>query len=88
MKGGRYQRYQQTKLANLVFTQALHERLAACGSRVKALCNHPGVALTQLFANTTSNGGTPEIMKKVPLLSLPACGTLAEPGARSVARFT
>jgi hypothetical protein len=33
--GPNYQRYQQTKLANVVFTYALDERLRAAGSEVR-----------------------------------------------------
>ena len=52
MTGANYERYQQTKLANLVFTYALRDKLAAKGSKVKALCAHPGVAPTSLMLNT------------------------------------
>ena len=38
----------QTKLANVVFTLGLHDRLQAAGSRVKALCAAPGLAATNL----------------------------------------
>lgn len=46
--GPNYQRYQQSKLANVVFTYALNDRLKAKGSKVKALVAHPGVAPTSL----------------------------------------
>ena len=46
--GARWVRYSQTKLANSVFTQALHERLIARGSAVKAVCAAPGLAATNL----------------------------------------
>ena len=39
--GARWVRYQQTKLANLVFTYALHEKLLAKNSKVKAIVAHP-----------------------------------------------
>ena len=52
MSGANYERYQQTKLANVVFTYALNERLRACGSKIKALVAHPGVAPTSLMLNT------------------------------------
>lgn len=46
--GARFERYFQTKLANAVFTQALHEKLQNKGVNVKAICCHPGVARTSL----------------------------------------
>ena len=55
--GPRWDRYQQSKLANYVFTMALHDRLAAKASLVKALCAHPGVAATELQVKTTAVGG-------------------------------
>ena len=39
--GARWVRYQQTKLANLVFTYALQQKLDAKGSKVKAVVAHP-----------------------------------------------
>jgi NAD(P)-dependent dehydrogenase (short-subunit alcohol dehydrogenase family) len=47
----RYQRwgaYQQSKLANLLFTLELQRRLTAAGSLVRALAAHPGYAATNL----------------------------------------
>lgn len=61
MAGPNFQRYQQTKLANLVFTYALHDRLQKKGSKVKSLCAHPGVATTQLFPGTVKAGGAPDL---------------------------
>mmetsp|Transcript_41404 Transcript_41404/g.77058 ORF Transcript_41404/g.77058 Transcript_41404/m.77058 type:complete len:352 (-) Transcript_41404:35-1090(-) len=52
-KGPQFQRYQQTKLANVVFTYALHRKLKAKGSKIKALVAHPGVSMdTKLAAYT------------------------------------
>jgi len=52
MQGPQWYRYGQTKLANSVFAQALHEKLAASGDadlqNVLSLCAHPGVARTNL----------------------------------------
>jgi NAD(P)-dependent dehydrogenase (short-subunit alcohol dehydrogenase family) len=41
-------RYQQTKLANALFTFALDRKLKSKGSSIKALLAHPGVAATDL----------------------------------------
>jgi len=61
-KGPDFQRYQQTKLANVVFTYALADRLAAKGSRIKATVAHPGVAPTSLHVNSMAGGNaTPPV---------------------------
>lgn len=53
MSGPNFVRYQQTKLANVVFTYALEQKLRANGSSVKALVAHPGVSIdTELMAGT------------------------------------
>lgn len=57
MGGARWVRYGQTKLANAVFTQALHERLQSSGSAVKAVCAAPGLAATNLQVTTAADGG-------------------------------
>jgi NAD(P)-dependent dehydrogenase (short-subunit alcohol dehydrogenase family) len=69
--GGRaasYQRYHQSKLANLLFTDALAERLAARGSRVMALACTPGVCATDMFAHVQrlSRPGRPVDLAAVP----------------------
>jgi NAD(P)-dependent dehydrogenase (short-subunit alcohol dehydrogenase family) len=47
--GARWLRYHQTKLANVVFTYALSDRLKAAGKdRIKVLCAAPGLAATNL----------------------------------------
>merc|ERR1712048_753668 len=48
-----FQRYQQTKLANVVFTCALDAKLRAKGSNIKALVAHPGVSLDTGLSKTT-----------------------------------
>ncbi|WP_072691100.1 oxidoreductase [Rhodococcus marinonascens] len=48
----RWSAYGQSKLANLLFTFELQRRLAASGSKVKALASHPGYAATNLQSNT------------------------------------
>ncbi|MEM9071371.1 MAG: SDR family NAD(P)-dependent oxidoreductase [Myxococcota bacterium] len=48
MKGACFYRYFQTKLANSVFTYGLSEKLKAKGSKVRAVCAHPGGSDTRL----------------------------------------
>ncbi|NQV49399.1 MAG: SDR family NAD(P)-dependent oxidoreductase [Candidatus Marinimicrobia bacterium] len=55
--GGRWVRYQQTKLANAAFTASLHEKLHANNSKIKALVAHPGLATTNLQQTTVGDGG-------------------------------
>lgn len=55
--GPRWLRYNQTKLANAAFTAALHHRLQARGSKVKALVAHPGFARTHLQKTSAQQGG-------------------------------
>ncbi len=50
----RWLAYGQSKLANLLFTYELQRRLAASGSKVKALASHPGYASTNLQSHTES----------------------------------
>lgn len=56
-RGGRWKRYNQTKLANAAFTAALHHKLSASDSKVKALVAHPGFARTHLQKTSASAGG-------------------------------
>mmetsp|Transcript_76174 Transcript_76174/g.223301 ORF Transcript_76174/g.223301 Transcript_76174/m.223301 type:complete len:363 (-) Transcript_76174:149-1237(-) len=67
MKGANFQRYQQTKLANVIFTYALHDKLKAKGSQIKVLVAHPGVAPTALATGTIKAGGMND------LKALPKC---------------
>ena len=48
MSGPCFVRYFHTKLANAVFTKALHSKLQAKGSKIKALCADPGMSATSL----------------------------------------
>lgn len=43
--------YSQSKLANVLFTMELKDRLAAAGKHIKAVVVHPGVANTDLSRN-------------------------------------
>lgn len=56
MSGPRYERYQQSKLATIAFTYALHDKLQAAGLKnVKALCAHPGLSATNLQVTTAND---------------------------------
>ena len=51
-------RYQQTKLANLMFTYALHDHAGKRpGNKIKSLCAHPGPTDSGLQAKTIAAGG-------------------------------
>jgi len=56
-KGARWKRYQQSKLANVVFTYALDDKAKAADSKVKSLVCEPGGAATSLGATTVKDGG-------------------------------
>jgi NAD(P)-dependent dehydrogenase (short-subunit alcohol dehydrogenase family) len=45
------QAYSDSKLANMLFTFELQRRLAAAGSRVRAMAVHPGMVRTNLFGH-------------------------------------
>lgn len=58
LRGPRWQRYHQSKLANCTFTYGLQQRLDERGiTTVKALLAHPGFAATSLQTNSASTGG-------------------------------
>lgn len=50
----RWAAYQQSKLANLLFTLELQRRLTAAGSTVRALAAHPGYSATNLQFHSES----------------------------------
>jgi NAD(P)-dependent dehydrogenase (short-subunit alcohol dehydrogenase family) len=59
---GKWRRYQQSKLANLLFTYALYDKIAEQRPRyipaIKSLCAHPGPTDSGLQAKTADAGGT------------------------------
>eukprot|EP00579_Thalassiosira_antarctica_P015680 CAMPEP_0201933034 /NCGR_PEP_ID=MMETSP0903-20130614/30715_1 /ASSEMBLY_ACC=CAM_ASM_000552 /TAXON_ID=420261 /ORGANISM="Thalassiosira antarctica, Strain CCMP982" /LENGTH=327 /DNA_ID=CAMNT_0048472833 /DNA_START=129 /DNA_END=1112 /DNA_ORIENTATION=+ len=62
-----YERYHQSKLANLAFTSALDDRLRAKGSSIKALACTPGVCGTDMFVHASSvMNGQPSPRDMVP----------------------
>lgn len=60
MKGAKWFRYHQTKLANSVFTQCLHDELESSENadckKILSLCAHPGASRTNLFSHLTKGG--------------------------------
>jgi NAD(P)-dependent dehydrogenase (short-subunit alcohol dehydrogenase family) len=56
--GGRWVRYQQTKLANSVFTMTLKDKLGDSG--IKAVVAAPGFAKTNLQTASANDGGMPK----------------------------
>ena len=57
LNGARWQRYHQTKLANVIFTLALNDKLTAKNSKVKAVCAAPGLANSNLQVTTNKVDG-------------------------------
>jgi len=53
--GANWERYHQTKLANVVFTMGLKDRLEGTG--VKAVCAEPGLTASDLQVTTAEKGG-------------------------------
>ena len=52
----RYERYHQTKLANVVFTEVLQDRLDASKADVIVTVAHPGATASSLQTNTSASG--------------------------------
>ena len=77
MGGGPYHRYFQTKLANSVFTYALDQRIKASGSKVRAICAHPGGSNTDLGNHLNYGFFTNLILKLIMMLMVQS----AEDGA-------
>jgi NAD(P)-dependent dehydrogenase (short-subunit alcohol dehydrogenase family) len=66
--GPRWRRYQQSKLANIVFTLALRDKqpppAGGSSSRINALVAHPGLAATNLQVTSARAGGMSDFMAK------------------------
>jgi NAD(P)-dependent dehydrogenase (short-subunit alcohol dehydrogenase family) len=63
----KYERYHQSKLANLLFTSALDDKLKEANSNVKAVACTPGVCGTDMFVHaTTVMSGRPSSRSNVP----------------------
>lgn len=56
--GPTFQRYQQTKAANVAMTFILQKKIDAAGGKMKALVAHPGVASTSLSKTTAKSTGS------------------------------
>ena len=80
--GPRWRRYQQTKLANVVFTLALRDKQPA-GGKIKALVAHPGLAATNLQVTSTTAGGMSGFMAKT---FMGTSAQSAEDGAMGIIR--
>eukprot|EP00571_Detonula_confervacea_P008516 CAMPEP_0172315202 /NCGR_PEP_ID=MMETSP1058-20130122/24425_1 /TAXON_ID=83371 /ORGANISM="Detonula confervacea, Strain CCMP 353" /LENGTH=301 /DNA_ID=CAMNT_0013029239 /DNA_START=253 /DNA_END=1155 /DNA_ORIENTATION=+ len=82
-----YDRYHQSKLANLCFTSALDDRLRAKGSNIKAMACTPGVCGTDMFVHaSTVMRGTPSRRDQVPSTedgSLSQLKCIADPAVES-----
>lgn len=82
----KWARYRQSKLANLLFTYALHERAGQRpGNRVKSLCAHPGPTDSGLQAKTTAAGGTGLLDRYIIARTLKAAHSV-EDGASGITR--
>lgn len=82
----KWARYRQTKLANLLFTYALHDRARHLpGNAVKILCAHPGPTDSGLQAKTTRAGGTGLLDRYILRRALKAAHSV-EDGASGIAR--
>lgn len=82
-----YDRYHQSKLANICFTSALDDRLRARVSNIKALACTPGVCGTDMFVHaTTKMRGSPSPRDQVPSPedgSLSQLKCIADPSVQS-----
>jgi len=91
-----WQRYQQTKLANVAFTYGLGDRLAKSGSKIKACVAAPGGCTTNLQVTSSREGLFPSwqgyffqkfISQSVPDGSLPSLNACLNKEAENKAFF-
>jgi len=72
MKGPEWRRYSQTKLANSVFAQSLHDKLQTSTNEdcqnMLSLCAHPGLSNTNLGDHLGAKMGVFKKMMVVPLM--------------------
>ena len=61
----KWQRYQQSKLANLLFTYELQNYAHTSGSKVKSMCAHPGPCDSGLQAKTGQANGSMHMLDNV-----------------------
>lgn len=81
-----YERYHQSKLANLLFASELDARLRRKGSALKALACTPGVCGTDMFAHVMQLSGRPVDLSRVPSVEDGSLGQLkciCDPKAQS-----
>ena len=73
-----YARYHQSKLANLLFTSALSEKLSTRGSAVQAVACTPGVCATDMFVHVhkQTRPDVPPDFSRVPSVDDGACAQL------------
>jgi len=81
--GPRWERYHQTKLANMIFNAALAGKLSAADSRVRAIVAHPGVASTNMQVTSAGHGGIGSFLAK---LLFKVGGQSGEDGAAGIIR--
>lgn len=78
--GARWERYHQTKLANAVFTLAMHEKLQASADprakKIRSVAGAPGLSRTQLQFTTAEDGGMNAHAWFLKLAQSPEDGTL------------
>jgi len=59
---GPWTRYHMSKLANSCFAMAMHDKLQAKGSKVKAMAVDPGLAASELQVKSVRDGHMPSFM--------------------------
>lgn len=86
---GKWRRYQQSKLANLMFTYALHDQIAQqrpeFANKIKSLCAHPGPTNSGLQAKTALAGGTRLLDQYILWVAIKRAQSV-EDGAMGIAR--